>query len=362
MSSERILMDAVEAAILNHAQTHSEWWQSNRERLCFNHEGALLYFAILACTASPQANIDLIGRMLCDKNLLKFELVHELGALIQTAFIYLDTSKQGDAMACVLNAWEEDFTEENRRAWILKKQAELIVTIPCYLRSPEAQAVLEAHENREGVLFLEPDIRAWSGTVSAPFSFEVFLDSSDGGVLCLLAHYIKYIKDFDDRLVGGKQQVGWQLREAASRHPLHFLQLLSAHWIEIPEEFCDDILDGVANYLERRYGNLQTNDTWKPINEPDAFILAGHILDELERHPKHWHYNRAALKALQACAYVIQDTQNAGRLVFKAIGFANLQEENPIKGDSVDLINQGINMIGECIAEALMIVANVSSI
>jgi hypothetical protein len=50
ISNVRVLMDAVEAAILNHAQTHSEWWQSNRERLCFNHEGALLYFAILACT------------------------------------------------------------------------------------------------------------------------------------------------------------------------------------------------------------------------------------------------------------------------------------------------------------------------
>lgn len=358
MSSERILMDTVEAAILNHALMHSEWWQNNRERLCFNHEGALLYFAILVCTASPQANIDLIGCMLCDKNLLEFELVHEVGVLIQVAFIYLDTSKQGAVMACVLNAWKEDFTEKNRHAWILKKQAELIVRIPCYLRSPEAQAVLDAHENREGVLFLQPDIRSWSGTVSAPFSFEVFLSSSNSAVLRLLAHYNGYAEHFDDRLVGGKQEVGWQLREAASRHPLRFLQLLSTHWIEIHEEFCDDILDGVANYLEYRYGNLQTNDTWKPIDEPDASILAGHILDELERHPKHWHHNRAASKALQACAYVIQDTQNAGRLVFKAIDFANLQEENSIKGDSVNLINQGINMIDGCIVEALMIVAN----
>jgi len=66
-----ILFDAVEAAILHHAKTNSDWWQNNRERLCFNHEGALLYFAILACTASPEANIALIGRMLCDSTMLE---------------------------------------------------------------------------------------------------------------------------------------------------------------------------------------------------------------------------------------------------------------------------------------------------
>ena len=62
------------------------------------------------------------------------------------------------------------------------------------------------------------------------------------------------------------------------------------------------------------YGNLQTNGTWSPIDEPNAATLAQQILDELERHPAHWHHNRAASQALQACAHVIQDTHDAGRL------------------------------------------------
>lgn len=358
LSNERILMDATEAAILNHSQMHSEWWQSNRERLCFNREGALLYFAILACTESPQSNIDLIGRMLCDEDLLKFELVHELGALIKAAFIYLEPSLQDAVMTCILSAWKEDAIEENRHAWILRKQAELIVTIPSFLRSSEIQAVLDAYENKEGILFFQPDIRSRSGTVSAPFSFEIFLNTSDSGVLHLLAHYNEYNKNFDDRLIGGKEEVGWQLREAASRHPLRFLQLLPTYWADIPESFCNEIFEGVANYLKYHYGNWQSNDTWKPIDEPDALMLATHILDELERHPSHWHHNRAASEALQACAYVIRDTQNAGRLVFKAIGFASFHEENPIRGDSINLINQGINMTVGNTAEALMIVTS----
>ena len=73
IESKRVFIDAVEAAILDHAQNHTEWWQDNRERLCLNREGALVYFAIRALTSNPEANIDLIGRILGDRDLLEFE-------------------------------------------------------------------------------------------------------------------------------------------------------------------------------------------------------------------------------------------------------------------------------------------------
>lgn len=356
--SERILLDAVEAAIINHAKTHSAWWQSNRERLCFNNEGALRYFAILACTNDPVANINLIGRMLCDRDSLESELSYELGTLIQAAFMYLDTSTQDEVMACILTVREGEFTEESRRFWILKKRAELIITIPCYLRSTEAQAMLDTYEGSAGILVRQPSIGMYSGMVSAPFSFEVFLGSSNSGVLRLLAHYAGHGRDVDDFLVGGEREVGWQLREAVSRQPARFLSLLVMHWAGVSECFRDDIMDGVANYLSYRFGNLQANGIWAPLDEPDAPTLASHILDELERHHNHWQLNRTASYALQACAHVIQDTQNATRLVFLAIGFASFREESFVKGDSVDLLTTGLNMVRGNVAEALMILAN----
>jgi len=356
-----VLLDAVEAAILHHAKTNSDWWQNNRERLCFNYEGALCYFAILACTASPEANIDLIGRMLCDRNLLEFEFSYELGGLIQSAFKLLDTSMQDSVMANILNMWDEKVTDEPSRFWILKKRAELITTIPCYQRSLEAQAVVDEYEKKAGVLIRQPDIRSTGGTVSAPFSFEVFLGASDSGVLSLLAHYNGH-SDWHvggaDFLVGGEREVGWQLREASSRYPTRFLGLLPIHWADISERFRDDILDGVATYLAYRYGNLQINGTWLPVEEPDAPALASHILDELERHPQHWKLRRSAAKALEACANVIQNAQDAERLIFLAIGFEGLHEKDPIKGDTVDLLTTGINMVKGNVAEALMILAN----
>ena len=356
-----ILLDAVEAAVLHNAKIHSDWWQSHRERLCFNQEGALLYFAVLACAASPEANIELIGRMLCDRNLLEFELTYELGALIQAAFKFLDTPTQDAVMACILNVWDEKITDEPSCSWIQTKRAELIAPIPCYQRSSEAQAVVDAYEKRAGVLIRQPDIRSRGGTVSAPFSFEVFVSTSDTGVLRLLAHYNNHSDRHRfgaDFLIGGTREVGTQLREASSRNPTRFLGLLPIHWMDIPERFRDDIMDGVASYLAHRYGNLQISGTWQPSEEPDAPALASHILDELERHPRYWQLRRSAAKALEACANVIQDGQDAERLIFLAIGFERLHEDDPITGDTVDLVTLGINMVKGDVAEALMILAN----
>lgn len=49
---------------------------------------------ILACTAAPNTNLDVTGRMLCDKALLESDLSHELGALMQTTFLQLDSIAQ----------------------------------------------------------------------------------------------------------------------------------------------------------------------------------------------------------------------------------------------------------------------------
>uniref|UniRef100_E6QXB9 AAA+ ATPase domain-containing protein n=1 Tax=mine drainage metagenome TaxID=410659 RepID=E6QXB9_9ZZZZ len=228
IDSERVLLDSVEAAILNHAKTHSDWWQINRERLCFSQEGALRYFAILACTTSPEANIDLIGRMLCNKDFLESDLSYELGTLMQAEFIHLNEATQDAVIANIMTVREKPVTDERERFWILQKRAELIVTIPCNLRSSETQALLDAYEKIDGMLVRQPSIGMRGGIVSAPFSFEIFIGASDDGVMRLLAHYSGHKRDFDDFLVGGNREVGGQLREAASRHPSRFLQLLSA--------------------------------------------------------------------------------------------------------------------------------------
>ena len=359
VDSERILLDAMQAGILDHANSQSEWWQRNRQRLCFSAVGALRYFAILACTSSPSANLDVIGQMLCDKEFLESDLSYELGTLTQTTFLQLDANTQDAIQAAILTVGQEATTDPRQRGWMLEKQAQLIVTIPRHLRSPAAQAAIYECERITWPLIRQPSIGMRGGIVSAPFSFEVFLDLSDSAVLQMLAHYNGYDRNsYDDFLIGGEREVGSQLSGAASRHPARFVNLLLINWDEIADRFCDDIMDGVATFLAHRYGNLQISGTWTPKDEPDPTALVRRILDELERHSQYWHHNRAASKAIQGCAHVIEQIQDAVRLTSLAVDFTTLEEESSVSGGSVDLLTIGINMARGNAAESLMIIVN----
>lgn len=356
--SMEILFDAVEAGILYQAKINSDWWKENCEDLCFNLEGALLYFGILACTSSPESNIDLIGRMLCDQDMLTFKLSYELGELIKSAFRLLPEQVQNAVMKNILTIHDEYLSEEFK-LWRMQSQVMFIAPIPCYLRSNESQKILDEYERIAGKFTRGPHIHSQAGWVRAPFSYDVFTGVSNKAVLKLLSHYAGHTqREWDDFLIGGEEEVGGQLREASSRQPLRFLKFLSSYWIDIPVKFRDDIMSGVATYLAYRYGNLNPNETWEPLEEPNASLLASKILDELERHQTHWRCNASSAKALEACANVIQEIQEAERLIFLTIGFAGLNEVDPIEGDSVDLITLGINMVKGDITEALMILAN----
>jgi hypothetical protein len=351
--SEKILFDTIEKSILNHAQTQSGWWEANATRLCFNHEGALRYFGILACTTMPQANLILIGHLLTDREILEGSLSYELGVLIKASFIYLASNIQKNIIQTILTIRQGNEPPDH---WVLRDRAELIAFIPCFLRSPEAQELLDNHERVNGVLIPQPDIYSWCGMVGAPFPFDKFLSVGDGSVLRLISHYAGYARTHDDFLIGGEEEVGLELRQASSCQPIRFLRLLSANWDDISDRFRDTMMAGIATYLSYRYGDLCADEQWKPLEAPEGCILAVQIIDELERHSSYWHHNRAASSAILACSHVISDTGNAARLTFLCLGYANYHEER-IDEDR-DLIQTGINMVSGHIAEAIIIMAN----
>ncbi|MDP1772016.1 MAG: ATP-binding protein [Methylobacter sp.] len=356
-SAETVLFRALEAAILHHAKQHTDWWIAHRQQLCLSREGALRYLAILALIESPERNIADVACLVTDKRMLESHLRYELGSLIHASFLYLDEQAQDAVMSVILTLRDDE--NINEKPWVLTARAELVLAIPCHLRSPEAQATLASWEKAFGPCIRQPHIGSRGGWVAAPFSYQRFLDGSDSAVLKILSHYAEEVRGNWERdsLVGGAEQVEWQLREATSRSPARFMRLLSENWVKIPERFHDDMLDGAATYLAHRYGSLQFDaNQWKPIEEPDSQVLVGLILDEIERHPVRWRHCQAAAKALEACANVIQEEQDAARLVFAAVGFLNCWERD-YDSDSRDLIGIGINMIRGDTAEAVMLIA-----
>ena len=356
--SQRVLMDALEVAINHHANINSEWWQKNRERLCFNLEGSLRYFALLACGNSPLTNLDISSRLLSEVALLESELSHELGTLVQKVFIHLGSEFQDAIQAIILSLSLRYADAPEYRHYMLKDQARLIICIPCHLRSPSCVSILDEYSRSNWPFEHKSDVNGWCGIVRAPFSFEVFNELSNEGVLTLLEHYNGYRRDsFSDMLIGGEEQVARQLSEASSRDPLRFLSFLFSYWQDINEEFRNHIMDGIAHYLNYRYGNYRKNNDWKPINEPNIDVLVCNILDELERHSVYWRESRPASEVLQGCSHVVKDINNAKRITFLSIPYLSVEEKDPISGDGVIFIDVGINMNRGHIADALMAMA-----
>lgn len=359
IDSEHVLFDAIEAAILQNAKNNSGWWLKNREKLASHSEGALRYFAILALTQLPENNMDLVATTVCDRSLLQSKLSFEVGTLIKIAFIQLPAEVQDAAIAEIMQIFSEYEGEKETYDWIRREKVQLLLAIPAHLRTRAAQKLIDESDSLEGLQVRRPSIGIRGGMVGAPFPFEIFLDSVNANVLRLLSHYDGH-RDFsgDDFLIGGQREVGGQLREAASRMPKRFLGLLSNNWEKIPKAFCDDLLDGVATYLSYKYGNLQSGGAWTALEEPRAVDLARDILAELENHSFFWWHHRSASNALQACAHVLSDREDAERLVFLCLGFENLRETSSVQGRDRDLITTGINMRRGHIVEALMVLTN----
>jgi len=358
IDNERLLFDAIEDAVFLHCRQNTTWWKSNRERLSFNHEMVMRYFAIVACTQWPTANLNIVAKILCDKDLLEANLSYEVGNLIQSAYIFLSEDVQEDITQTILNLWTNELEDEKNRTWIAYSRAQFISAIPCYLRSPEAQEILSEMEKKRGPIDRMPD-RSRGGMIQSPFSDDVLLQNSDFGVLQLLTHYTGYTRDIGvDLHLGGEREVGSVLKKASSRDPLRFLGLLSKYWNLISPRYCDDIVEGISQHLSYRFGDLQKDDNWHPVEEVSSGTLLNLLLEELERHPIHWHHSRAASNALNACAHVVENVHQAERLVFLTFGYFDMKEDNPISGERVDHVGQGINMVTGHIVESLMILKN----
>jgi hypothetical protein len=355
VDADELLLSAIEAAVIYHSLLDSKWWRDNRYRLCFSHEGALRYFGILACKVAPSFNADLSVRLLCEEPLDDSEFGYELGCLANETFVYFDSNQQNSILTAVLAITECDGQNEHEILRRQRVQARFVACIPCHMRPPNAQLLLEDVEVREGILIEAPPIQSWSGMVSAPFPYSVFLETSNHGVLRLLKHYTGYERRFEEGLTGGEREVASMLREAASRDPDRFLCIMSKNWPAISSVFRNAIVSGTANCLAYLHGSLKTENSWAPIVSVDGAALAVAVINELSNHSEYWRQNQAASNALNACAHVIADIDQVHRHVELSAEFFEMQEVASISGDGVGHLEVGINMSRGHIAEALVI-------
>lgn len=356
-----VLLTSIESAIAKHAARDSQWWRANARGLAMSAESALRYTVIRACTASPHANRQLISSILLDPTNLTSRLDFELGELIHAAFLLLDEELQDASTRAVLYLHSAELNVGERREWVLRKRARLLRAIPMFARSPDAQATLDRIDREFGATERRPAIETGGGRVLPPFSYEEFFQLSDAGIVRILGHY-RTTNSRDEfwevgDLIGGADEVGWQLREAASRDPERFMRLLLAHWNVLPERFRSPQLAGASSYLKQRFGNLRSGEAWKPLAEPNAQSLATLMLDELERHPEHWAELREGAEAIEACANVVDTARDADRLVALASRLVDANDASLENFKPDDLVTAGINSIRGNAAEGVIILA-----
>lgn len=354
-NSLRVLFDAVENAIVYHSNNHSDWWQENRNAICFSSEGALRYIGLKACMSSVASNHDLIVHILCDSLYLEWSsLSYELCQLLHTAFIQLSLEQHKEVLAKILTIGTDENTNLHLDEASFYKKAILIFSIPCYLRTSEAQLILDEYVKQRGQIELKPDIWVRSGVVTSPVSSEIFNNLSDAAVLKLLEHYKEHKQfTYDELFTGGESEVAQELQNAASCQPVRFMSLLSENAEQLSKEFRNGIMEGVATYLMYQHGGLNKNSTWYPKEEVNSESLALCILDELECRPNYWHHNSAAAKALKASAYLIDSLEVAERLISLAVEFSDLSEIEPFLEE--DLLSVAINMTRGSAADSLII-------
>ncbi|TAK89477.1 MAG: ATP-binding protein [Aquabacterium sp.] len=347
-----MLVQCIEKAILQRAKAQDGWWQANGLRVCLNDCGALRYIGTLAMTESPEANAEAAKQFFADDRRASLTDRYELGQLISATAPYLE-----DALALVESHVFQRLATfaEKYKSGVEAERYSLLSRIPALLRS---EAVIEAIARMAVELPLpveQPDIYSSSGVVSAPYEAVQLTALSDDALVKLVvaSQSLEDGPRVFNGFSGGLESVNTLLRSLASSAPRRFLKLLARHWADLPDRSKSAMLGGAADYLLYRYGNVQ-NLAWKAVEDVGHPEILQLLLEELERHPRHWAGSREGATALAGCASQVTEDTDVNRVVLLAP--AHLKAEDPVCGERQDddLISTAINSARGELAEGLL--------
>jgi len=334
VDSLTVLLDGLESALKHRARQDDAWWRANEPRLRTSREEGIRYLVIQAYKQNISANITGIEMQLQDPMIFRYgELDYELGELMRAAYPHISESAQDANQAMILSLYaDEEWGENGIPEWVHREVYDLLVWIPFVFRTAETEGFIESYRTLFGYALPPRRIYSYGGSVGAPLSSEDLLGLSDGTLFSLLYHYDSY-NDCEEvsgsGLVGGRNQVQIVLREACSRHPKRFLVLFNL-LVEkgLHHDYIHAIVDGLAEHLRYRFGNLSAPSGWEPVAPvPAGDMIASALLDLLERYPVIWECGRTIGHALEACCSILDDAESSERLTFLLL--ATLRVNDP---------------------------------
>uniref|UniRef100_UPI0040571175 NACHT domain-containing protein n=1 Tax=Candidatus Electrothrix sp. TaxID=2170559 RepID=UPI0040571175 len=378
-----ILLYIVELVLKHHSRGNTAWWQTNEPQLRQSWEESIIYLLLLAYHENLEANIAGITVLLSDKNMLRYgRLEHELGELASTSFHLLNESGQDLFQRTVLSLYDdEDWGNEQ---WVQQQKYDYLVWIPAIFRLPEAQHLIDQLTPPLGSPLPLPQIYLSSIDYGPLIPLEQLLQLSDTQLYRLLSYFdILSANEASSRI--GKEtnkhemhtrirrwtRIEQVLSEAAGYDPLRYFALLQEFKIQkLNTGYSIGILQGIANHLRYRFGNLNPPDKkWKHVEPPpDDLALAEILIKSAEQFAPLWQDGYAISHIIEACCEVIEDTASAERLVFLLFRLCKHPdpekiEQRIVRQDkkeitSYDLQHDAINRVRGVAAGAAMTLCN----
>lgn len=367
------LLDDLEQALTHHATTNSEFWRSKEPELRDERDFGIQYILVQAYRAAPATNVVGIVKQLTHVDLLDDSYLHyELSKLLQAASWYLQPTDHEMIQRTILDLHSNQEWEGNEvPMWVWRQKFGYLISIPCIYRTKEAQAFVDRWEPVFGNYLPEPHAFGGGGSVRPPVPHETLFKLGQTGLLRLLDHYRSVDRSTwggSDHLVGGRDQVESELREAASRDPDRYLPIfyvLLRHGMDAG--YLEAVLDGISSYLRYRAGQLNPPQGWQALTEARSDeAVAKELLGIVERHSMVITDGRTYAHCLEGCAHYLRDLASIEQLVFQLLLAAThpdpsddrLLKRTASGGSVVDsLLTVGINSTRGIAAEAAIATA-----
>ena len=356
--------DDLEEAIWHRAKRDDAWWKEHEPRLRDTPYAILRYFLIRGYMENLEGNIEGLEKMLRDEPLFRYsQLEYKLGMLIRDAYPLVSAEVQ-EANQAMIHSMYADHEKENdeEQQWVYNHRYEYLIRIPGIFRTEQTQAFLDHWSVRFGTHPPTPQLKSWGGLVGAPVSVDKLLELSADSVIRLLQHYNNSSdrsETIAGRLVGGRGQVERQLCEAASKDPLKFIDFLPViKKEELSTAYEKSIIQGVADHLKYRFGNLRSQNGWKSVEPlPDGTQLAKTLLQLIsagfDLHSAEWTFSRA----LEACCYVLSDEVSLELIITLTKESIELLADT-LEEDHDDLMSTAINRPIRIMVEGIMVLLN----
>ncbi len=338
-SDFNVFLDCIEYGLISNCRANSNWWRERSHSLYLSTELSIVYFLIKACCENPESNIDLIGDIVTDVRVLKerFSIVSSLGKLMNTAYPLLSAEVQDFNQNCILSLYDdEEKTDDYKNGYKL----DLLQWIPAMYRTVEAQKFMDNMLEKNWL----PERKTYSlsgmGLVKSPWPLEQINKLSKEGFLTLLKHFDNHSdnweEDLDGDLRGGREQLERAVYRGAVNDPTKYMSfvddIINAN---VGERYHCEILSGVVDHLDHRFGNLNLSNSWSPVELlPDGKEVAQLLLDTVHEGGKIWDDPSCVADVVRVVSNVFEDESPLSELTDILIKLDELNEDNNIDESS----------------------------